>query len=385
MKQTIWSKNFILVLLTTFFAAVTHMIFTSIFPIYVTDIGGNMSIAGMMITGLVFAGTITRLVCGPLQDKYGRRTMLIIGGVMFAINTIAYNFTSNMQLLFILRVCNGISQGVYFGAASTIVADIVPQEKLVDGIGYFGIAGAIGSACAPMIGLEIYQNFGVSTLFILTSIFALIGATFNFFIKPIKPITTTQKEVFKPRLNTVVEFAVIVPAILIALLMLGNSSITNYLATYGLQQGIQNISVYFMINSLTMIIVRLFTGKLSDRFGPIPLITIGILLMIPGYLLIALLPTLPFIILSSILLGIGFALSTPLLNALVFRLASEKRRGVANSTYGLFSDIGNGIGGSLWGDLSQKSFSLVYLLSALCTLIALLGHQIFLRVKFKKQ
>ena len=390
MNQTkLWTKDYLCVLFTTFFAAVTHNIFISIFPLYVVEIGGNNALAGAMITGLVVASTITRLICGSLLDRYGRRKMLMIGGFLFALNTIAYNFVSNIPGLFMLRILNGISQGIYFGAASTMVADIVPEERLVDGIGYFGIAGSLAAAFAPMIGLEIFQNLGASNLFLFVSFFATIGALFTLWIKSdfiAAPVVKGEENHgFKiPKLSMLIEFSVLVPAIISFFITFGNSSVANFLAACGIERGIASISLFFMVNSISMIIIRLFTGRLTNRYGLSRLIFIGAVLVGIGFVTIAFAYDTFMIISAGILCGIGMGITTPLLNAMIFKIASPQRKGVANSTFALFGDIGNGIGATVWGTLSQYSgYTVTYLVSAICIVIAVIIHLFTLIPKIK--
>lgn len=382
-EQKLWSKDYFCVLLTTFFAAITHNIFMSIFPIYVNSIGGDNALSGAMITGQVAAGTVTRLVCGKLQDRYGRRRMLVLGAFLFLMNTAAYLFVRDMGALFVLRVLNGVSQGVYFGAASTIVADIAPPDRLVDGIGYFSIAGSVAAAFSPMLGLWIFQSFGAAPLFLVASASAAVGAVFPVLIRTrgytpaARPAKSAPKGKRKgaSRLASVVELSVLAPALVSFFVLLGGSSVSNFLASCGVSRGIGNVSVYFMLNSATMVLTRLFTGKLVKRFGDKNLIFAGLGLFFAALVVLAFsYGTVP-VAAAGILAGFGLGIATPLINALVFRFAPEDRRGVANSTFGLMGDLGTGAGGALWGGVTQYAgYTAAYLLSAASVLAAGVLH-----------
>lgn len=391
--QKLWSRDYLCVLLTTFFAAVTHNIFLSIFPLYVSSIGGDNALSGAMITGQVAAGTLTRLVCGRLQDRYGRKRLLAAGALLFLANTAAYLFVRDMTVIFLLRVCNGVSQGIYFGAASTIVADIVPPERLVDGIGYFSIAGSVGAAVSPMAGLWVFERLGAQPLFLFAALSAAVGAAFPLFIRTQgRGASGTPKEgAGRPAgkrwagLAAVVEFSVLVPALVSFFLTLGNSSVTNFLASCGVSRGIENVSLYFMVNSAAMILTRLFTGKLVKRFGDTRLIFAGAGTFLAALLFVAFARSSAPVVVAGVLAGFGLGLATPLINALVFRFAPEERRGVANSTFGLFGDLGSGLGGAVWGGVTQYAgYTAAYLLSGVCVLIGGAVHGLFLRPKLKE-
>ena len=391
-NQKLWTKDYFCVLLTTFFAAITHNIFLSIFPLYVNSIGGNNALSGAMITGHVAAGTVTRLVCGKLQDRYGRKRVLVAGAFLFLLNTAAYLFVTDMAALFALRVFNGVSQGVYFGAASTIVADIAPPDRLVDGIGYFSIAAAVATAVSPMLGLWVFQNFGSLPLFLIASVSAAVGAAFPLFIRtqghseaaPRQAVLKPEKKGMGP-VASVIELSVLAPALVSFFITLGSSSISNFLASCGVERGIENVSLYFLLNSITMISTRLFTGKLVKRFGEIKLIFAGAGLFLAALVLVAFAHTTVPVAVSGILAGFGLGVATPLINSLVFRFAPEEKRGVANSTFGLFGDLGSGLGGAVWGGVTQYAgYTAAYLLSAVSVLAGGALHGVFLAPKLMK-
>ncbi len=175
MKSTnvtkLWNKDYILLLICCLSAAVTNTFFISVFPVYVIDSGGDTAAIGAMATGLVVASIVTRTVFGNLQDKFGRRTIMLIGAVLYTINTAAYIFLKDITALYVLRFMNGITQGIYFGAANTFVADLVPDDKLVEGIGYFSLMGSMTLLFVPTISTLLYNSFGSVPVFVLASYF----------------------------------------------------------------------------------------------------------------------------------------------------------------------------------------------------------------------
>ena len=55
------------------------------------------------------------------------------------------------------------------GVPFTIIADIVPQERLNEGIGMFGVTGLIGVAVGPAISEPIIRHFGYDAYFLTIS------------------------------------------------------------------------------------------------------------------------------------------------------------------------------------------------------------------------
>ncbi len=181
--KKLWNKNYILVLTVCALAAFTHNAFTTMFPIYVLDIGGSNKDTGLMMAALTVAGMVTRLFAGRLIDSWGRKKTFVLGSILFTLNTLGYCFVTNMTGIYILRFMNGVTQGIYFSPPATIIADNTPEDKLVDAMSYFGIASSIAIAIAPTAGSVIYASIGPVAFFAVSSVFAALSALCCLFIK----------------------------------------------------------------------------------------------------------------------------------------------------------------------------------------------------------
>jgi MFS family permease len=114
------------------------------------------------------------------------------------------------------------------------------------------------------------------------------------------------------------------------------------------------------------------------------LVTAGIILVVAATLMIAFTHEISMIIAASILFGVGMAISTQILQVIIMELVPESRRGVANSTYMLFGDIGMGIGAAIWGVTSvYGGYTITFILSALVIALAAATHVIYLIPKYK--
>lgn len=372
----LWSKDYVFLLLAVFFASFTHNVFLIVLPVYVLDIGGSNTVTGLMMTGLTVAGICIRIVMAPLVDRIGRKKILVLGSATFALNTIAFCFVRDIPGLFCLQVINGIAQGIYFPVPPTLVGDIVPRERLVDGMGFFGIAASLSASLAPTVGLSLYEAFGPLVLFTVSSIFAVISAGFTTLVREHYKVPETEKKMaeappqdaFRPRgfrPLAVLELAVIVPALINFLVCFGNSSVINYLAPCGLARGIAGISTFFFVNNMTIILTRMLTGRLERRFGKIRLIAVGCLLNAAGIILIAFSHHTVPVLLAALLFGSGLSLTTQLQQVRIVEMVPENRRGVANATLMLFGDLGTGSGSMVWGSVTEGlGYTAAYLLSA---------------------
>ncbi len=363
--KSIWNKNFILTLLIARFSGFPHQVFNIVFPVYILDIGSTNIMTGNMLLGLTIATLITRLFFGYLPDTFGRKKTMVLGSTLFMVNTLAYCFIDHITGLFILRICNGISQGIFFPVPPTIVADVVDEDHLVDAMGIFGISGSLPVAFAPTFGLWFYQSFGANALFLLSTFTSGMAVLFALMIndtyQPVKHIKT------KLSIDKVIEVSALIPCFIYFFVFIGNSAIINFLSPCGLARGIENIGLFFTVNTLVVIVARLVTGRISRRFGMNKTLLGGILISAFATLMIAFSYHIVMMIIWAIMLGFGITIVGQIIQVQILSNASEHRKGVANTTFMLFGDIGNGLGAVLWGSISESfGYVLTYSIASIC-------------------
>jgi len=77
--------------------------------------------------------------------------------------------------LILVRILHGIGLALCFTSVFTYIADIVPEARLNEGLGMFGVTGLIGMAIGPVIGETIIKEFGFSIFFLAATGMATIG------------------------------------------------------------------------------------------------------------------------------------------------------------------------------------------------------------------
>ncbi len=390
-KPGLWNKDYILLLLCCLSAAVTNSFFISVFPVYVIDLGGDTAAIGAMATGLVIASVVTRIVFGNLQDKFGRRTIMIIGAVLYTLNTVAYIFLKDLTALYVLRFLNGITQGIYFGAAGTFVSDLVPEDKLVEGIAYFSLMGTVTLFFVPTLGSLLYNLVGAVPIFIIISITASIGIVSGIMISPSKnkvQIKNLDKkknisENKQSFITTILEPKVFIPSMVWLLASMGYASVTNFLTPFGKEVGITAISIWFTFESVTSMFVKAIAGKLTKLINPSKILVMACLINFVSLVLLSTAQNLIFVIISGILFGLGYDILPPILNSAVFKLVPSERKGVASATYNVFADFGNGSGGLIWGFVAGAvDYRLMFFVAATVMILALILHLTKLRPKY---
>ena len=181
----LWSKYYIItILLSIGINMVSHLLLSTI-VIHAKAITGSDVYAGFMTTVFTLAALFVRTFIGKVLDKVGRKKVLIVGMIITSIAALMYGITDNIYIIIISRIIHGIGFGITSTAIATIVTDVIPEERLLEGIGYAGIAATIASALGPTMALSIigadYSNF--KGLFLLTFIIAAVTTVSAFPVK----------------------------------------------------------------------------------------------------------------------------------------------------------------------------------------------------------
>jgi predicted MFS family arabinose efflux permease len=137
-----------------------------------------------------------------------------------------------------------------------------------------------------------------------------------------------------------------------------------FMTLYAVSSGIVSPGSYFIASSVCQVVARIVAGKFADRENVLPIILVGGIASCLSYGGLALTTNATIYLLSGALFGIGTGMIGPVMNRLAVMNAAPQRRGAASATYYISSDLGNGIGGMLWGSLIdagtyQSCFSIV--------------------------
>lgn len=151
MKERLWTRNFILALVITIGVNLACNLLLSTISIYAKQITSTDAYAGVMTGAFTLAALFIRIVAGKMLDKIGRRKVLMFGVGITVLSTVAYLLTNNIYIIIFLRVMQGVGFGISSTAIATIVTDVTPESRMLEGIGYSGVGITITTAIGPSI------------------------------------------------------------------------------------------------------------------------------------------------------------------------------------------------------------------------------------------
>jgi predicted MFS family arabinose efflux permease len=249
--------------------------------------------------------------------------------------------------LLLLRAAHGVALAICFTAVFTYVADLIPPERLNEGIGIFGISGLTGFAIGPLLAEGVLRRFGFPSFFLLSA--ALAGLAF-FLVLPLREKEPAGKIRSRHSFFALLrQRKFLVVAGLSLLFGFGLAATGNFVAPLAEERGIPVISIFFLAYSAGAIGIRLIGGRLTDRIGESRMLPYALIVSAAGILTLTLVTGGFTLALAGLLAGGGHGLLFPVLNTLAVRGEPFEVRGKATGIFTGAIDAGNFLGSFILG------------------------------------
>jgi len=285
-------------------------------PQYLENLGGAQY-KGLIISLFTLTAGISRPFSGKLVDKVGRIPVMIVGSLVCVVCGFLYPLLTTVYGFLFLRLIHGFSTGFKPTATAAYVADIIPQERWGEAVGLHGIAFSLGQAVGPAIGAQITASYGIHTLFYSSSLLSLISVIIILQLgETVQHREKFRFSLFKIKRNEIIDRNAIPVAIVMLLSYLSFGAILTLIPDWTGHIGIKNKGLFFVLFTLSSLVVRFVAGKVSDKYGRIKIINIGLVMIILTTYFIGYADT-PFLFsLGGIFYGFSLGILSPALNAI---------------------------------------------------------------------
>ncbi len=354
-KPKLWTKEYILTTFINFLTALNFYLLMIIVSKYAMNkFDSPPSEAGLTVSMFIVGALIMRLLTGKLIARIGYKQILCAGVIANLTMTLLYFGVNNLIFLLIIRFLNGAAFGITTTATATIIADIVPQERTGEGIGYFSLSQTLATAIGPFLGMFLSQHGSYSMIFTACAIAALFCIVMAPFLSLRKMNLTEEqsREMQERKLSNLIEFGVIPISIIVLLIYLCYSSIVSFLAVYSQEiHLVYAASFFFIIYAVAVLLSRPTVGRFFDLKGENFIMYPAILIYAIGMLWFSHSYHGYELLLAAVLIGLGVGAIQSSTMAIVAKITPQYRLGVANGTYFMFADLGMGVGPLLVGFL----------------------------------
>ncbi|MGE0879321.1 MAG: DHA2 family efflux MFS transporter permease subunit [Acidimicrobiia bacterium] len=154
-------------------------------PTLVRDIGASPSQLQWIVDAytLVFAGLL--LTSGNLGDRFGRKNVMSLGLLVFAIGSIAATFASSPAQLIVLRAVLGLGGALIMPATLSILVNVFTDAaERRRAIAYWSLMNAAGGFFGPITGGFLLRHFSWHSCFFVNVPFVVAGLVLGKFFVP---------------------------------------------------------------------------------------------------------------------------------------------------------------------------------------------------------
>lgn len=384
-SDPVYNLHFILMCLSSLLFSASFNMMIPELPAYLSSMGGA-EYKGFIIALFTLTAGISRPFSGKLTDKVGRVPIMAVGSIVCFVCGILYPVLTTVSGFLFLRLVHGFSTGFKPTATAAYIADIIPRERWGEALGLHGICFSIGMAIGPALGSTITLYSSINVMFFTSSFFALLSILILFNMKE----TLQNKQKFSFGLLKISKQDVFakeaLPAALITFLSyVAYGSILTLIPDWTEHLGFQNKGVFFIVFTISSMMVRFFAGKISDQKGRVLVIKLGMVLLIIALILLASIDAKIGLILGGLMYGISTGILSPALNAWTIDFSKPDERGKAMATMYIAMEAGIGLGALCAGWYFQDYLDRIPTVIYISAFICLLGTIYMLKFKNKLQ
>jgi MFS family permease len=338
-------------------------------PLLVRSLGVPLSTVGYIAAASTIVGIVVSFPAGILSDIIGRRRVMLIAAIVFATAPFLYLLIDAPWQLVLVRIYHGLATAILGPVALASVADTF-QKGRGERMGWYSSATMVGRFLAPLVGgiLIFGEDFRwvyladgfAGTLALVAAVRLPVASAES---ESWREAFGQQRARYRQEVRSVLRHS--------GILATGGVEAVQYFAFAALETFLPiylneqlgypawKIGVLFTAQILAATLTKPVMGRLSDRYGRVPLIISGLILggITTGTMVLS--SDYFVIMLLMVLFGLGLATVTASTAALVADLSPSQGRGGALGILSSIMDVGQASGPIVTGILVSAYWYIV--------------------------
>jgi DHA1 family multidrug resistance protein-like MFS transporter len=393
--KTTHRKNIYILAFTLVVVMLGFGLVIPIMPFYVENLGAGGTELGLLVASYAVMRLIFGPIWGSLSDRIGRKPVLMIGMLGYAITMFWFGLATQLWMLFVARSLSGILSSATSPTTMAYISDSTTEKDRGRGMGILGAAVGLGTVIGPGMGGwlagDAPTQAALSTPFFIAGGMSLLALLLIGLLLPeslseeakgqARSISQENpRALLKPgdlwRALSSSIGALLFMAFLTAFAMTAFFGIFGLFALQKFSYGPQEVGGVLVVMGLVSTIGQgLLTGPLTERWGEAPVIKGALLTSAVAFASMALVQSTPAILAVTAIFSLAIALLTPAVTSLTSKhttLLQGITMGLSNS----FGSLGRIFGPLIAGLLLDIDANLPYLFGSI-VLLAGCGYSLF--------
>ena len=349
---------FVLLCLIGFTALFSSYLRMPVLPLYAAGLGADPAQIGVINGAFMLTAGLLSIPAGLLADRTGRKLPIVAGVIAIAFSSLLIPHCSTATQMAAVYALFGVGLAAFAPGMLSLVADVMPAERLGQAYGWYTTAIYIAMALGPASGGYLAKTLGLREVFVVSGGLSLAAALLALLVLP-KGAPRRKNEVHSALAGTI---ALLHNRWLLACLLatvgscIGFGVFLTFLPLHAAALGYDpaQVGLVFAAQALTNVACRVPIGSIADRLERRWIVAAGLFCLAAALLALGLAAQLTHLVLSAIALGIGMALTYTAIGALIAAQVPALQRGLAMGMYNSCIYLGMMAGATVMGMALKK-------------------------------
>jgi len=270
--------------LGAFAIGTTEFVIVGLIPTIAADLQVSLPSAGLLVSLYALGVAVGAPVLTALTGRVPRKALLVALMLLFTVGNLIAWMAPGYGSLIVARVLTGLAHGVFFSIGSIIATSVVPKDKAASAIAIMFTGLTVALVTGVPLGTFIGQHLGWRATFLAVAGLGVIALLGSLLFVP-RDLPRSAPATFGQ------QFAVLAqPRLLLVYAMTALGYGGTFLSFTFLASILQDVSGFsanavsavLLVYGVSVAIGNLWGGRLADRRGPIPALTLifGVLALV---------------------------------------------------------------------------------------------------------
>lgn len=379
---------FMLLCLIGFFALFSSYLRLPVMPLYAAGLGADPAQVGIINGAFMLTAGLLSIPAGLLADRTGRKLPIVTGVLAISLSSLLVPLCQTPAQMAAAYVLLGAGLAAFGPAMLSLIADIMPTDRLGQAYGWYTTAIYIAMAIGPATGGFLAKMLGLREVFLVSGFLSVAVALLAQLLLP------TGNPRHKSEMRSVLADSIdlLHNRWLLACLLATAGSCSGFgvfltfLPLYATSLGFDpsQVGLVFAAQALTNVLCRVPIGSIADRLDRRWIVAAGLLCLAAALAAMGQVAHLTPLLLSSIALGTGMALTYTAIGALIAEQVPALQRGLAMGMYNSCIYLGMMAGSTGMGVVLQRiGYPRGFTVVGVVALLSLLLFGVMTRGRFR--
>ena len=345
--------HFLLLCLIGFATFFSSYLRIPVMPLFAATLGAGPAQIGTINGAFMLTAGLLSIPAGLLADRTGRKLPIITGVIATAVSSLLVTQCHQPWQMAAAYVLFGAGLAALAPGMLSLVADVMPANRLGQAYGWYTTAIYIAMTLGPASGGYLAKALGLREVFFVSGSLLIMVSLLALFVLPQSP----------PRHSTNLQAAMAASfellrsrRLLACLLATAGSCVgfgvfLTFLPLYASQQGYDpaQVGLVFAAQAITNVVGRVPIGSLADRVDRRWLVAIGLFCLATALIALGQVVQLAYLAGCAVVMGVGMALTFTAIGAMIAELVPPAQRGLAMGMYNSCIYLGMMTGSTVMG------------------------------------